>query len=472
MCQEFVQMPPNRQKEIISNVISAVLVPVNGRHVFPGVRTTFEGLQRINKIEVKISNDFLKFNSPNTTIIKGVAVPNWMKKSIEEHIKRGDIITSKDLSAWVERIETPLISAVTQAITAVAEKSKHMPTISPAREAQIALNQAALQVERKKRVQEDVLCPLAQQTQLVPAVKIGTPPTIQSHDYYRQARAKAVEDTKLSSKITSCTYQLVPVAERWVKDKRIVNVDAWKVCNGLPVQQAIHSESVLILNGTATLHYSNPSERVHAVTDSIANVIQLIHEANTRNAIRESCALTDVCWALLDYGCAIGEGVVEGAGRVCHMARHPAETITAIGQAAYNVAYVLCELEAIADIATYPADKQVTKETLQAYIHKIDAVQKALRENMSKMSGPDMVRAGVAMGTDILLTGRITAAVIPLFSLAKSRIVEIAKDVIGVAPEAVLLGRQRLILHQRCMIRSPRCKQIKQGKRVQVLVLQ
>ena len=183
---------------------------------------------------------------------------------------------------------------------------------------------------------------------------------------------------------------------------------------------------------------------MHVAADTIGNFLKLAHETNNKNAIRESCALTDLCWSLLDYGLAAGEGVVQGVTRIGHMATHPGETLKEIGCVATNLAYVLCEFEAMGDI-TSPADKKWAKETMQIYTHKINELEKALNHALSTASGPDLVRAGTAMATEIWLTGRITAAAQPLFKAAKSHMVEVVKTVWkGASSEAVLAGEAEI----------------------------
>jgi hypothetical protein len=179
---------------------------------------------------------------------------------------------------------------------------------------------------------------------------------------------------------------------------------------------------------------------VHAATDTIGNFLKVAHEANEKNLTNEATKVTDLCWSLLDYGFAVGEGVVEGVKNVGHMIEHPVETVIGIGEAAYNLAYVLCEYEAMGDVASLTG-QQWAENTIEAQGHKINELEQVLNYKLSTTSGRDLVKAGAAVATEIWFTGKIAAAAKPLLDIAKARVVEVIKNVKpGVASEIALVG--------------------------------
>lgn len=342
--------------------------------------------------------------------------------------------------------------------------TKTIPHLEQEMDRLVPLISYGQQCEREHAVSIEsyVLSSFKQATELI-AVDSQRVQLEQLHNHYKQERVKALLDVS-SVESVCCTYELLPASEQWLKEKGIVDSDAWKSCIGSSIQVEIQDELVAILNKAATLRYQNKHECVQVATETIGNFLVVAHETNDKNLTNEATKITDLCWSFLDYGFAIGEGVVEGVSNVGRMITHPAETITGIARVAHDLAYVLCEFEAIGDI-TNPVGEQWAQATITDYGRKINELEVVLNHTLSTMSGRDFAKAGAAMATEVLLTGRIAAAAKPLLRAAKSRVIEIIKNVPEVAPEVALAGETEIRIatetyDQIALMQSDKAKQV------------
>ena len=219
-------------------------------------------MQEVMKGEAEALSRLSKLEKPFSVDIKGVAVPEQWNESIQQHIKDGKILTGEDVKRWVQYLQAPLLAPLNQALIDLGKTlSRAAAPQTAGKRAQMALHQAAAnQVERKEhaaRVEggespilhnpsvSDALRPLAQTTRLAPMSDAQKVQVKQLHDHYqrvvphqksqfashREERIKVLADTA-SVEALCRSYELLPVSEHWVREKGILNNDAWKTCEG------------------------------------------------------------------------------------------------------------------------------------------------------------------------------------------------------------------------------------------------
>ena len=89
-------------------------------------------IQKIIEIETKIAKELRSIEIPLSTLSNGLKVPQKYAKQIETQVKLGNIATREDVIAFINRVETPLLTTFKETIAELkpAELSKAVEKIN------------------------------------------------------------------------------------------------------------------------------------------------------------------------------------------------------------------------------------------------------------------------------------------------------------------------------------------------------
>ena len=141
-----------------------------------------------------------------------------------------------------------------------------------------------------------------------------------------------------------------------------------------------------------------------------------------------SCA--DLCYTVLDLGCAVLEGGYDSALNILNTVMHPIETIenTAYGLATiiYQANKTLHNLEIMG--INYCIDPQTAKKQWQGYCDGAEQLYNAMAAQIQDLTVHDAVRKTTSIVIDLFLMKKILSSAHKMCRTAKGNLVELVKS--------------------------------------------
>ena len=231
------------------------------------------------------------------------------------------------------------------------------------------------------------------------------------HNQRITLRSHAMDDITRQGEII--TTQLCHVSEAAQKSLHMSNIahQKFEICTGHQLQQAIHADCVAMLNAFATYDITPP---LHYSSKLFLRAIDMGRELNQEGALDEAISMTDACW---HYCKAFGEGLYLGAENAVNIIIHPLDTIgnavstlQTVGNFTTRIGKGIIQAACNPEQAAY--DLYEFDKKLQAQLHVI-------KDHMLAMSGPDRLRLGVMLATDVFLSRKVWLGIHKLKTITK-----------------------------------------------------
>lgn len=213
---------------------------------------------------------------------------------------------------------------------------------------------------------------------------------------------------------------------------------------GNQLQHLLHQECIYILGHTACLA---PASSIYDYKSSLVDMADASRGFNQMGASYTSSVLNDLCWAFLEYGSAIAEGIAQGAiGAVQDMIEHPFQTALCVVAGEYVLAYQLLKVTTqLAGIGvTYLVDKQAGRQAWDEYIQPITDIVEAITNK--ELSLRDGIKGATAIGVGCLAQHKMLKGLGSVYKTVKVKAVEFAKNNPLVHPEAYMATPEGVVL--------------------------
>ena len=229
-----------------------------------------------------------------------------------------------------------------------------------------------------------------------------------------------------------------------------VDIDLFKICNGNILQQAMHSEFVVLSDHAAFIwcNQGNTKE-VEQLTDVIIDFVEAGIRHNNAGDIVHAFMLSDACWSVLDCAHALVEGIVEGAIRTVDDIVHPIRTVQNIAEtivtAGYYIGKVVVEVGDFGYlvVAEHP-DKIHAKWALLAETFGI--VSDAIHEQSKNMQMRDVIKETTAFGVQLFLTPKALSGLGKFFNNAHKNAIRLADQIRKGAQESAAIATPEGVL--------------------------
>lgn len=212
------------------------------------------------------------------------------------------------------------------------------------------------------------------------------------------------------------------------------DIDASKFTTnyGNQLQQLIHEECLDILAQTARI----PSQSIlYGYKTPLTELADASRAYNQDGLIQDAIDVNDFCYAMLDCGSAVLEGVACGLyGAAQDMMDHPIQTVLCICAAEYVLAYqglkLLTNLTKIG--VTYAIDKEKGTQEWNDYIKPITSVINAL--STQELSLRDGIKMGTAIGVGMYAQGKALKGLNSVYKVTKANALTFAKKNLRITP--------------------------------------
>ncbi len=240
-----------------------------------------------------------------------------------------------------------------------------------------------------------------------------------------ETRLAALEDVVSNSRYTRDVYTL---------DDDVIRILSQSECDakqyttnyGNQLQQVIHRECIDIVSQTAQLSVRSP---LYDYKNSLANFTDSARSYNQEGSSGKAMQINDFCYALLDYGSAIVEGIACGViGAAKDMINHPVQTALCVVASEYVLAYQLLKVTTnLASIGIcYAFDKEAGAQQWHDYIEPITNVISAI--NNKEVTLRNGIKGVVAVGTGIYAQGKMLKGLNSFYSTTKAKAFEFVKN--------------------------------------------
>jgi hypothetical protein len=156
-----------------------------------------------------------------------------------------------------------------------------------------------------------------------------------------ECRLVAIKAVKEHEKYTHVSYDMRDDVGDFINAEKLSCVD-YRYCHGNQLQQVIHAECIEILTQTVALQDTSIIYDYKKVLAECSN--SAVHY-NKAGVVHKALTVADFCWALLDYGKAIGQGIADGViGAIHDITEHPLEAALCIVAGEYVLAYQLSKV--------------------------------------------------------------------------------------------------------------------------------
>lgn len=197
-------------------------------------------------------------------------------------------------------------------------------------------------------------------------------------------------------------------------------------CYGHPLHQAVHQESIDILERVDNLSPDSVLyDHQEALVDFTVAMVDYNHEGMTDKAMQ----IGDLCWTLLDFGQAIAEGAVLGGyTAVTNILTDPIGTTANIVAGKYILMYQLGKvLYNVADIGvTVLTDTNQAKDKWNTYIKPLNDVIGAITHKETKAR--DIIKGGTAFAVGFLAHGRLLGGLGKFYNNIKQKTIDFIQN--------------------------------------------
>ena len=257
--------------------------------------------------------------------------------------------------------------------------------------------------------------------------------TFDLHDNPRfVSRSEAFCESTEKSSFIARRYELSVQGKKLLHESGI-GEKAFTTCYGNQLQQAVHTELVLLVDNTAALYYQcSESQEVKEISIHIVTFAEIGSAYNKAGHIDKALPVTDFCWALLDCGIAVGEGALQGVENVANAIVHPIDTAVNLAKATATAGYylgkvlhfVVTEDDVLADLDPEKYEKQCLERGEQLF-----AVADAIEHKIKTTPPREAIKELTAFGVEAWLTGKLLGATGKFFREAKSKAVEVVQKI-------------------------------------------
>lgn len=190
------------------------------------------------------------------------------------------------------------------------------------------------------------------------------------------------------------------------------NPNIFTYIEGTCIQAQLSSELVDILNKTTSIHEhaTIPStiynkQTVRMIQQQLTYSCDLSQQYNKAQSIHAASSLTDLSWALYDYGHAFISGLALGANNFAESVLHPIDTIV-------NTAHLLKNIGYYTVAASYETSKLVYYKCFdeELYAQQYNDMATCLQhvyastcQALAETSGPDRLKYITAFATEMIL---------------------------------------------------------------------
>lgn len=124
--QQFSQFPVTEQAEYAPIMLRTFIAMPTQSTRATLVLKALKSIHRVTKIEAATLQRLASAKQENTSIIKGIPVPERLAPAIEKLVTDGKIITGEEVTRWVRLLSAPLSSSLANAIVAIMEPRKKL----------------------------------------------------------------------------------------------------------------------------------------------------------------------------------------------------------------------------------------------------------------------------------------------------------------------------------------------------------
>jgi len=216
------------------------------------------------------------------------------------------------------------------------------------------------------------------------------------------------------------------------------------VLDGSAIQHCLQQEVMSILEQAAKDHYAHvQSQAIKLFADMIGGMTYIAAEYNQKGDVKKTMLLADFCWAVLDVGMGVGEGIIDGVSNVTHMIAHPLDTAIntahGVSTAAYYTGRVLYEICGI------------TKDCLINFDVGIDRINRAhtnikiitdeLETKITNMTPRQIARAVTGVCVEVVLTKKCMSTMHRFYQNAQAQMAIVAQKIEqGMCPQVAFAG--------------------------------
>jgi hypothetical protein len=221
------------------------------------------------------------------------------------------------------------------------------------------------------------------------------------------------------------SYNISPEINYVLQDTGLNHID-YTSCYGNPVQQLLHQENLDQLQQLGTL---SPLSPIFYHKSAIAECVDSAREYNQVGLVCDSVKVTDMCWALLDYGKVICEGAAQGLIMVAKdLVGHPEHALLLVVAGeyvlAYQIAKVAYEVAKIGLTAWQNTDQGQTD--WNSYIAPVTELVNAFENN--EIAVRDALKTGTMLAVGCRVQGKLSNGLGKLCKVTKSNALTYLKN--------------------------------------------
>jgi len=221
------------------------------------------------------------------------------------------------------------------------------------------------------------------------------------------------------------------------------DINAFTQCYGNQLQQAIHQESLDILNHVDNLRANSILyDHQEALIDLTVSMVEYNHADMPDKAMQ----VADLCWTLLDYGQAIAEGAALGLYSAAHdILTNPIEATISIVAGKQVLAFQLCKvLYNVADIgATAITNFDAAQEKWNKYAEPLNNIIDAI--NKKEIAVRDAIKGGTAFVVGYKAQGKLLGGLGKLCNTIKHKSINFVKNNQLLNPQEYLITPEGLL---------------------------
>ncbi len=240
-----------------------------------------------------------------------------------------------------------------------------------------------------------------------------------------ETRLAALEDVVSNSKYTHESYTLDDDVMSLLSQSEC-DSKQYKTNYGNQLQQVIHRECIDIIAQTAQLSAHSP---LYDYKKSLVDFTDSARSYNQEGISGKAMQINNFCYALLDYGSAIVEGIACGViGAAKDMINHPVQTALCVVAGEYVLAYQLLKVTTnLVSIGINCAfDKEAGSQQWHDYIEPITSVISAISNK--ELTLRDGVKGAVALGTGMYAQGKMLKGLNSFYKTTQAKALEFAKN--------------------------------------------
>ena len=224
---------------------------------------------------------------------------------------------------------------------------------------------------------------------------------------------------------TTQNYSLSLEVNHVLRDTGLDHTD-YTNCYGNPFQQLIHQENLDQLQQLGTL---SPRSPIFYHKLAVAECIDAAREYNQAGLVHDGVQVTDMCWAIIDYGKAIGEGAIQGLILVAKdLIDHPEQALLLVVAGeyvlAYQIAKVTYEVAKIGFTAWQEPDQG--RAEWDNYIAPVTELVNAFENN--EISARDVLKTGTMVAVSCRAQGKLSSGLGKLCKVTKANALTYLKN--------------------------------------------